>query len=91
MNTDDMTPQERRAETAKVMYGWELQRKHSKAKLLAMAYEGGLVRYNNPERWRKDEIAVVVLDQQLADPNSAGSKWVATRLAELTAKGWGES
>ncbi|MFD6821936.1 Helicase associated domain protein [Streptomyces sp. NPDC060085] len=43
----------------------ELNRKHTKAELLRMAYAGGLVRHNSPEQWRKDEIASAVVDQEL--------------------------
>ena len=42
----------------------ELMRKHTKAELLRMAFAGGLLNYNNPAKWRKDEIAAVVADQQ---------------------------
>jgi hypothetical protein len=37
-------------------------RKHTKAELLRMAYAGGLVKHNSPEKWRKDEIASAVVD-----------------------------
>ena len=40
----------------------ELMRKHTKAELLRMAYAGGLVNYNSPAKWRKDEIASTVVD-----------------------------
>lgn len=42
----------------------ELMRKHTKAELLKMAFAGGLLDFNNPAKWRKDEIAQVVADQQ---------------------------
>ncbi|MGW0836586.1 Helicase associated domain protein [Streptomyces prunicolor] len=42
----------------------ELMRNHTKAELLRMAYAGGLVPYNNPEKWRKDEIASTVVDTE---------------------------
>jgi hypothetical protein len=42
----------------------ELMRKHTKAELLAMAFAGGLVDFNNPRQWRKDEIASVVAEQE---------------------------
>lgn len=42
----------------------ELVRKHTKAELLRMAYAGGLVPHNNPEKWRKDEIASTVVDTE---------------------------
>lgn len=42
----------------------ELMRKHTKAELLRMAYAGGLMPYNNPEKWSKDEIASTVVDTE---------------------------
>lgn len=42
----------------------ELMRKHTKAQLLRMAFAGGLVDFNSPGKWRKDEIAAVVAEQQ---------------------------
>ena len=42
----------------------ELMRKHTKAELLKMAFAGGLVDYNSPAQWRKDEIAATVVDQE---------------------------
>ncbi|WP_145887642.1 DEAD/DEAH box helicase [Streptomyces sp. BK340] len=53
----------------------ELMRNHTKAELLRMAYAGGLVRHNSPERWRKDEVASNIVDIELraaAQPNPAG-------------------
>ncbi|MFJ9250874.1 hypothetical protein [Streptomyces sp. NPDC101776] len=41
-----------------------LMRKHIKAELLRMVYADGLVNHNSPEKWRKDEIASVVVDQE---------------------------
>ncbi|MGW7359997.1 hypothetical protein ACWGI0_26060 [Streptomyces sp. NPDC054802] len=43
----------------------ELMHKHTKAELLHMAYAGGLVNHNSPEKWRKDEIASTVVDLEL--------------------------
>lgn len=43
----------------------ELMRKHTKPQLLRMAYAGGLLDYNQPAKWRKDELAGAVADQQL--------------------------
>jgi hypothetical protein len=43
----------------------ELMRNHTKAELLRMAYAGGLVNHNSPEKWRKDEIASTVVDIEL--------------------------
>ncbi len=40
----------------------ELMSNHTKAELLRMAYAGGLVNHNSPEKWRKDEIASAVVD-----------------------------
>lgn len=40
----------------------ELRRNHTKAELLRMAYAGGLVSHNSPEKWSKDEIASTVVD-----------------------------
>ncbi|MCX4617355.1 MULTISPECIES: hypothetical protein [Streptomyces] len=40
----------------------ELMRNHTTAELLHMAYTGGLLPYNSPEKWRKDEIASAVVD-----------------------------
>jgi hypothetical protein len=40
----------------------ELMRNYTKAELLRMAYPGGLVNHNSPEKWRKDEIASAVVD-----------------------------
>lgn len=42
----------------------ELMRKHTKAELLRMAFAGGLLDFNNPAGWRKDEIAATVVDQE---------------------------
>lgn len=42
----------------------ELTRKHTKAQLLDMAFAGGLVDFNSPAQWRKDEIAAVVAEQE---------------------------
>ncbi|WP_406257135.1 hypothetical protein [Streptomyces chartreusis] len=64
-----MTDEEREAEAARgrarIQRLAELMRKHTKAELLRMAYAGGLVRHNSPERWRKDEIASAVVDIEL--------------------------
>ncbi|MER6105149.1 hypothetical protein ABT115_23235 [Streptomyces sp. NPDC001832] len=62
-----MTREERETQAAR---GWrtraqrmnELMRNHTKAELLRMAYAGGLVNHNSPEKWRKDEIASAVVD-----------------------------
>jgi hypothetical protein len=42
----------------------ELMRKHTKAQLLKMAFDGGLVDFNSPAKWRKDEIAATVAEQE---------------------------
>lgn len=44
--------------------GLALERKYTKAQLLAMAFKGGLVNYNQPAKWRKDELVSTVLEQQ---------------------------
>ncbi|MFE2296406.1 Helicase associated domain protein [Streptomyces sp. NPDC059452] len=72
-----MTDQEREAEAARSLARMkrltELTRKHTKAELLRMAYAGGLVRHNSPEKWRKDEIASAVVDQELRAAARAGT------------------
>ncbi|MEV7197968.1 hypothetical protein AB0N81_40170 [Streptomyces sp. NPDC093510] len=57
-----MTEEERRA--ARGTARMQRMRTHTKAELLRMAYAGGLVPYNNPEKWRKDEIASTVVDTE---------------------------
>lgn len=42
----------------------ELMKKHTKAELLRMAFAGGLLDFNNPAQWRKDEIAATVAEQE---------------------------
>ena len=42
----------------------ELMRTHTKAQLLEMAFAGGLVDFNDPRKWHKDEIASVVAEQE---------------------------
>ncbi|MFJ1562368.1 helicase, partial [Streptomyces mirabilis] len=63
---DAMTEEERETQVARdgarVQRMTELMRKHTKAELLRMAYVGGLVNHNSPEKWRKDEIASAVVD-----------------------------
>ncbi|MFC9222479.1 hypothetical protein ACFT8W_17355 [Streptomyces hygroscopicus] len=63
-----MTDEEREAEAARSRARMqrlaELLRQHTKAELLRMAYAGGLVRHNSPEKWRKDEIASAVVDNE---------------------------
>lgn len=39
--------------------------KISKRELLSRAYAGGLVDFNRPDLWRKDEIVSVLLDQEM--------------------------
>lgn len=51
----------------------ELTQKHTKAELLRMAYAGGLVRHNSPEKWRKNEIASAVVDNELRAAARAGA------------------
>ncbi|MFB0620881.1 Helicase associated domain protein [Streptomyces sp. AGS-58] len=63
---DTVTGEERETQAgrgrARVQRMNELMRKHTKAELLRMAYAGGLVNHNSPEKWRKDEIASAVVD-----------------------------
>lgn len=49
---------------------YELMRKHTKAELLRMAFAGGLLDFNNPAAWSKQEIAAVVVDQEEARAKS---------------------
>lgn len=51
----------------------ELTRKHTKAELLDMAYAGGLVNHNSPEKWRKDEIASAVVDNEFRAAARSGA------------------
>ncbi|WP_079040260.1 DEAD/DEAH box helicase [Streptomyces prasinus] len=66
---DTMAEEERQVQAAqgrkRVRRMNELMRNHTKAELLRMAYEGGLVRHNSPDKWRKDEIASTVVDIEL--------------------------
>ncbi len=66
-----VTEEERQAarSTARMQRMNELMRNHTKAELLRMAYAGGLVPYNNPEKWRKDEIASAVVDTEFRTAN----------------------
>ncbi len=57
-------PQEVADNNARVTRMHELMRKHSKMALLGMAYRGGLADANSPAKWRKDELAAVVVDQE---------------------------
>ena len=59
---------ERELRNARVLRMWELMRKHTKSQLLSMAFAGGLMNYNSPAKWSKQEIASVVADQQLPTP-----------------------
>lgn len=43
---------------------YELMRRHTKAQLLKMAFAGGLVDFNSPAKWTKQEIAAVVAEQE---------------------------
>ncbi len=61
---DNMAEKERQVmERVRRMH--ELVRNHTKAELLRMAYAGGLVRFNSPEKWRKNEIASTIVDTEL--------------------------
>ena len=84
---DAVTEEERQAArgTARMQRMNELMRNHTKAQLLRMAYAGGLVPYNNPEKWRKDETASTVVDtefrtaDQPAPPQSPHSPYRRSR------------
>ncbi|MGY4745410.1 hypothetical protein [Streptomyces sp. ATMOS53] len=68
-HADTLTDEEHEAEAARgrahMQRLTELMRKRTKAELLRMAYAGGLVNHNSPEKWRKDEIASTVVDTEL--------------------------
>ncbi|MFJ9026707.1 Helicase associated domain protein [Streptomyces sp. NPDC102259] len=70
---DTVTEEERQAApgTARMQRMNELMRNHTKAELLRMAYAGGLVPYNNPAKWRKDEIASTVVDTEFRTAHQA--------------------
>jgi hypothetical protein len=57
-------PQEIADRNAQVARVHELTRQHTKAQLLRKAREGGLVDYNNPAAWTKQELAAVVEEQE---------------------------
>lgn len=57
-------PQELAENNARVARVHELMRKHSKNRLLAMAFAGGLADFNNPAGWTKQELASEVEDQE---------------------------
>lgn len=57
-------PQEHAESVARTTRIHELMRKHSKARLLAMAFAGGLADFNNPAGWTKQELAAEVADQE---------------------------
>ncbi|MFD5475271.1 Helicase associated domain protein [Streptomyces sp. NPDC127105] len=61
----DTMAEEERQVMERVRRMHELMRNHTKAELLRMAYAGGLVRFNSPEKWRKDEIASTIVDIEL--------------------------
>ncbi|MBK3634261.1 Helicase associated domain protein [Streptomyces sp. MBT97] len=76
-HTDTLAAEEREAEAARgqarMQRLTELMRKHTKAELLRMAYAGGLVNHNSPEKWRKDEIAAAVVDNELRAAARSGA------------------
>ncbi|MFJ9668801.1 Helicase associated domain protein [Streptomyces sp. NPDC101219] len=76
-HADTLTGEEREAEVARgrarMQRLAELTRKHTKAELLRMAYAGGLVNHNSPEKWRKDEIASAVVDNELRAAARSGA------------------
>lgn len=57
-------PQELADRNARVARVRELARKHTKSQLLRNALDGGLVDYNNPAGWTKEELAGVVEEQE---------------------------
>lgn len=57
-------PQEVAETNARTARVHELMRKHSKNRLLTMAFAGGLADFNQPARWSKQELAETVADQE---------------------------
>jgi hypothetical protein len=57
-------PQEVADRNAQVARVHELTRQHTKAQLLRKALNGGLVNFNNPAGWTKQELAIVVEEQE---------------------------
>lgn len=57
-------PQDVANRNAQVARVHELTRQHTKAQLLRKAREGGLVDYNNPAMWTKQELATAVEEQE---------------------------
>ncbi|MEU9632320.1 Helicase associated domain protein [Streptomyces luteogriseus] len=68
--------------SARVQRMNELMRNHTKAELLRMAYAGGLVNHNSPEKWRKDELASAVVDIEFR----AADRPAPARPAAVTAR-----
>lgn len=65
-----VTAMERELQEARVQRTYALMRNHTKQQLLRMAFAGGLVDFNSPAKWSKQELASTVADQQL--PRKAG-------------------
>lgn len=63
-NLNGWDPQELAESAAHTVRIYELMRKHSKARLLSMAFAGGLADFNNPAGWTKQELAEEVADQE---------------------------
>lgn len=57
-------PQEVADRNARVTRVHELMRQHTKAQLLCQAREGGLLDFNNPAAWTKQELAATVEEQE---------------------------
>ncbi len=57
-------PQEHAENEAHVARVHELTRKHSKARLLRIAFTGGLADFNNPASWTKQELAAEIAGQE---------------------------
>lgn len=57
-------PQDVAESNARVQRIHELMRKHSKNRLLAMAFAGGLADHNSPADWSKQELAAEIVDQE---------------------------
>ncbi|MEV0226770.1 hypothetical protein [Streptomyces sp. NPDC050704] len=73
--------------TARMQRMNEPMRNHTKAELLRMAYAGGLVPYNNPAKWRKDENASTVVDTEFRTADQPGPARRSHRTARPGAAG----
>jgi hypothetical protein len=57
-------PQDLAENHAQVARVHELSRTHSKARLLRIAFAGGLADFNNPAGWTKQELAAEIAGQE---------------------------